>query len=945
MKRSPRLPQASRTGGSLIEIIVAMALVSVFSVAFLQLALGSRDSGQRGLVQTEAVAYARQGLEAARSVARRDFALLNAGDYGIGVVSGVYAFSGATNVSGRYARTVTVELVRRDAGGTIVQSGGGVDYDTRRVTSTVRWMQGSSPRQVTLTSLFTNWRKIIPAGLTVQKIVVNHGSTKVAADFAPYLVGTGTVTLGQAVEINPGTYAVSENLLPGYAQEFSGDCNASGQITLVSRDAKTCTITNEELAGSVTVQKTVVNYGGTKTAVDFAPYKVGTTTVTLGAATNFPNGTYTVSETVDAGYARTFGGDCNAVGSVTVTTGSAKTCTITNVQQAGSVTVTATVLNHGGNKTAADFAPYKVGPTTVTLGAATTVANGTYTVSAGTDAGYTRAFGGDCDSAGSVTVGTGQARACSITYEQIVAATGTVTVQKTVINHGSAKTAADFAPYKVGTATVTLGAPSTVNAGAYAVTETADPAYTQTFGGDCDAAGSVTVTGGGAKTCTITNEEKTSGVFVYGNGTTTPQHRLYNRTLNSFTSAAGATAGSNGAGFVLRASPTKREAIAGYVTSAGVLQILCYDGASWTNEWSVTVGGTSSTRRFDIAYETATGDAIVLYSRNAATTNELAYRTKPGSAGCGSANWAAAANLDPVRTSGIVHWVKMAWDRRGTSNLLTAVWADANADLSAMTWSGTAWGNEPAAATETSLEVVSAAQDVDDFDVEYESVSGDVMLTWANSAGKDGTNGVRYRVCTGGTAACAWGIVTTPPTFTDDATNQDLAANPNTDEMVFASIGDDKSDMQIGYWSGSAWTNTANVDASATAPVAGSRLLSAGWVIAGSAARSVVVYNDGGATNLGWVVGNGSTFTVQTDFAPTPAFNATQRWYDVQADPINKDALMFTLSSSTGNAFAKRLLITSGPAFTWTNADGGAALGSALPQLIANPFSFAFWRQ
>ncbi|MCX6795324.1 MAG: hypothetical protein NT165_01145 [Candidatus Falkowbacteria bacterium] len=431
-------------------------------------------------------------------------------------------------------------------------------------------------------------------------------------------------------------------------------------------------------------------------------------------------------------------------------------------------------------------------------------------------------------------------------------------------------------------------------------------------------------------------------MVIYGDGTTVPKFRTYDGTANTFSAATATATSSSGSTFILRTSPNNYEALAGFVTAAGVLNVMCYDGTAWSQEWSVTVGGTGSSRRFNISYETNSGDAIVLYGTNAATTNELAYRVKPGGSGCGAANWGAAINLNPARTSGVVQWVKMAWDRRSSSNLVTAIWADSNSDLSAMVWDGTTWSNEPSTVTEASLEVVAAAQDVEDFDVEYESISGDVMVAWANSAGSGTVNGVRYRTCTGGIAACTWGATTTPPTFTDDATNLDLAANPNTDEMVFASIGNAASTLSLGYWSGSAWTDTNNVDTSCSAPLAGTRLVSAGWLVSGTTTRSVITYHDSGATNIGWYVGNAGVFTVQTDFVVSPVFVSPQKYYQIEMNPLSKDQLMFCLSGT--NLYCKRLVMTAVPGFTWTNADGSAALATTMPQAINSPFSFAFVR-
>lgn len=432
------------------------------------------------------------------------------------------------------------------------------------------------------------------------------------------------------------------------------------------------------------------------------------------------------------------------------------------------------------------------------------------------------------------------------------------------------------------------------------------------------------------------------GILVYGDGTTTPKYRTYDKTANSFGAEGSTVAGTSGRTFVIKTSPTKTEAVAGYTSATGVLQIMCFDGTTWSNDFSVTVGGTSTTRRFDIAYETSSGDAMVMYSTNTATTNELAYRTKSGGVGCGSASWSAATNVNPVRTTGVVQWIKMAWDKRGGQNLITALWADDQSDLSAMVWSGSAWGNEPSVALATSLQILATPQDVEDFDVEYESLSGDVMVVWGVAVGVN-TNGVRYATCSGGTSACTWSGVLTPPTLNDDATNLDISANPSSDEVVFASVGINQNDLQIGYWSGSTWTNTANADTSCNSPTAGSKTVASGWLISGATVRSVVRYADQGSSAIDWYTGNAGVFTKEVDFAISPAPSGPV-YYQVEVDEVAKDQLMSLVSDGANDLFAKRLTMTAAPIFTWTNSDG-TALSTILPQNITNPYSFAYWRQ
>ncbi|MDT8286037.1 MAG: fibronectin type III domain-containing protein [Elusimicrobiales bacterium] len=453
---------------------------------------------------------------------------------------------------------------------------------------------------------------------------------------------------------------------------------------------------------------------------------------------------------------------------------------------------------------------------------------------------------------------------------------------------------------------------------------------------------------GFAKTLILAElHEAGDGVLVYGQtGNSLPQFRDYVSASNSFSAVKPTITGAAGSLFTVRTNPltTKQEAVAAYVSN-GTLRVLCTDGANWYEEWTQTVGGTDGTRRFDVAFETNTGDAVVLYSRNASGTNELGYRTKPGSAACGSANWSSAQTLDPVRTSGVAHWVRMAPDRRADYNNIAAIWADSNSDLSAMVWNGSSWENEPAAALETSLERVSASQDVESFAVETESLSGDIMVVWGHGAGADGVNGVRYVTAgwTGGSPAHTWGAPVAAPTFLDDATNLDLAANPASDELVFASIGNAGSDLQAGYWSGSAWTNTANLDTTAQTPAAGTRLVSAAWISSNTATRSVIVYNDASATNVGWYAGNGGAFTAQADFAPSPSFASPQRYYSLAQDPVHRDRLVLAVADSASDLFAKRLTMTSAAAFAWSNADGGSALETSLVSNLAGGFSFVFW--
>jgi type II secretory pathway pseudopilin PulG len=449
---------------------------------------------------------------------------------------------------------------------------------------------------------------------------------------------------------------------------------------------------------------------------------------------------------------------------------------------------------------------------------------------------------------------------------------------------------------------------------------------------------------------------------IYGDTGNLAQSRFrtYDNTANTFSTEAAAGSGFTdtlvGKNFFVQTSPTKVEAVVGYVNNSGVLRVLCFDGTNWSSEWTVTVGGTGTNDgRFGVAFEKTSGDAMVVYSTNAGT-NEMAYRTKAGSTGCGTANWAAAVNIEAVRTTGVVHWIRMENSPVAGSNNIALAWADANSDLSAMIWTGAGWTiTEPAAALETNLERVSASQDVLSFDLAYESTSGELMVVWGLSQATTCTAGTTIATTNCirfATYTTSWSSVAVIPTVADPATNVDITGNPNSNEIALAALDNSQGDLSTAYWSGSAWTGRANVDTAAHCVTAGDKIVATGWLISGATTRSIYVYHDAtsttcttATTNIGFYSANGSAAPAAgTDFNPTPAFAAPQRWFRIDMDPVDKDRLMFTLSDNGSDFFAKRLVMTATPAFTWTNSDGSAALENSLGQATSRSFGFAYWR-
>src|SRR5262249_26785966 len=165
----------------------------------------------------------------------------------------------------------------------------------------------------TASCTFTN--DDIAPSLTLNKVVVNdNGGTATAGNFtltasgATPLSGVGpSVTSGGS--FSAGTYSLSESSLAGYTQTnlvCSGATLKHGTTALTFGQTVSCTLTNNDIAPKLTLNKVVVNdNGGTATAGNFTLTATGSGTVpltfsgagpTVSSPAGLDAGTYTLSE-------------------------------------------------------------------------------------------------------------------------------------------------------------------------------------------------------------------------------------------------------------------------------------------------------------------------------------------------------------------------------------------------------------------------------------------------------------------------------------------------------------------------------------------------------------------------------------------------------------------------------------------------------------------------
>ena len=351
--------------------------------------------------------------------------------------------------------------------------------------------------------------------LTLVKTVTNNDGGTLLVSQVPLFINGSAALSGVPATLSAGAHVASETNQAGYAASaWGGDCDATGNVSLLPGDNKTCTITNDDIAPTLTLVKTVLNNNGGTLTVAQVPLFIDGNATTSGNAATLSAGAHVATETNQIGYsASAWGGDCDADGTITLLPGDNKTCTITNDDIAPKLTLVKTVVNDDGGSLTVAQVPLFVDGNSVATGAASTLSAGAHVASETNQSGYSAsAWGGDCAADGSITLNPGDDKTCTITNDDIAPK---LTLVKTVVNNNGGTLAVEDVPLFVDGNSVTSNVASTLMAGAHVASETNAAGYTASaWGGDCDESGNVSLAPGDNKTCTITNDDQPATLIV-----------------------------------------------------------------------------------------------------------------------------------------------------------------------------------------------------------------------------------------------------------------------------------------------------------------------------------------------------------------------------------------------------------------------------------------------
>src|SRR3989344_2675718 len=155
----------SRTGQSLVELLVAMGVFVLVSTAAFFLFFGGQAASIDGANEQIALDYISEGLEAVRYIRNRTWNELAAGDHGLFLINNQWEFGGANDTKGIFTRRVNIADIATN---------------TKRILSEVTWATDPQrPQTVSMSEQLTNWKGALTGGCVSDTLTGNWANPQV----------------------------------------------------------------------------------------------------------------------------------------------------------------------------------------------------------------------------------------------------------------------------------------------------------------------------------------------------------------------------------------------------------------------------------------------------------------------------------------------------------------------------------------------------------------------------------------------------------------------------------------------------------------------------------------------------------------------------------------------------------------------------------------------
>ena len=308
-------------------------------------------------------------------------------------------------------------------------------------------------------------------------------------------------------------------------------------------------------------------------------------------------------------------------------------------------------------------------------------------------------------------------------------------------------------------------------------------------------------------------------------------------------------------------------------------------------------------RRFDLSFETATGDLLLVYGiYDTNVSRDLAYKVLPENTISFNGLTEQYINDGGHATDIQYIWVEMDSDPVNNSEeIIMGAFDDTDNDYNAWVWNGGAFG-----AIHSITDTASATSNREAHAVKYASDGSKGMVASGNF-----TSGDMVSAYWNGAAWTSLAPIDIDSTDGNDIQWLSMKANPNNADLQLV-IQDSGNDLHTAYWNGATWAMTSNIDAGVDVLTA--RTADFSWLPDNSG--RLVWETDGAGTTINQTVCspqcNNATKLVFSTYAGTGA------WLSLFQNPTASEVVKF-LGIRLNSAFDIGAFRYNGTALNYTN--------------------------
>lgn len=170
----------NQKGFVVVEALLAASTLLLFFTVFVGVMVYNQKSYENLSNRQRAIFLAEEGIEGTRSIRDNNFDTIVDGNYGLGVTSNAWVFSGTSDTNGLFNRQINISTVATDK---------------KQISSTVSWTSSNNvPESVSLITYLTNWAKIVTSSACWDNATIESG------------LSVGTCATGLEVYVS-GNYA------------------------------------------------------------------------------------------------------------------------------------------------------------------------------------------------------------------------------------------------------------------------------------------------------------------------------------------------------------------------------------------------------------------------------------------------------------------------------------------------------------------------------------------------------------------------------------------------------------------------------------------------------------------------------------------------------------------------------------------------------------------